>query len=112
LALGAPPRALILSRSAVAADPFDEAAWRAVMTAHTAAGEPAAALAAYEQLRQVLAEELGTDPPEQTQALHLAIPRADPGAQVSPAAPASAPADSGFVGREGEVGDLTGAWEA
>lgn len=54
-------------------DPLDEAAWRAVMAAHTAAGEPAAALAAYERLRQTLAEELGTDPAPESQALHLAI---------------------------------------
>jgi Bacterial transcriptional activator domain len=58
--------------------PLDEAAWRAVMAAHTAAGEPAAALAAYGRLRQTLAEELGTDPAPESQALHLAILRGDP----------------------------------
>ena len=42
---------------------LEEAAWRAAMAAHAVAGEPAAALAAYERLRQILAEELGTDPP-------------------------------------------------
>ena len=62
-ALGDPARALAHARAAVTADPFGEPAWRAVMTAETAAGAPAAALAAYEQLRQTLAEELGTDPP-------------------------------------------------
>ena len=49
------------------------------MLAHTAAGEPAAALAAYEHLRQTLAAELGTDPAPETQALHLMVLRGAPG---------------------------------
>jgi Bacterial transcriptional activator domain len=48
------------------------------MLAHAGAGEPAAALAAYERLRQILAEELGTDPSTETQTIHLAILRGDP----------------------------------
>jgi DNA-binding SARP family transcriptional activator len=47
------------------------------MLAHPRAGE-AAALAAYERLRQTLAEELGADPGTETQALHLALLRGDP----------------------------------
>jgi DNA-binding SARP family transcriptional activator len=112
LALADLARALAHARAAVTADPFDEPAWRAVLTAHAAAGEPAAALAAYEQLRQTLAEELGTDPAEETRALHLAILRGEPGA-LEPAPPegAGVPSDSGFVGREGELADLAAAWE-
>jgi len=171
LTLGDPARALEHARAAVAVDPFDEPAWRALMNAHTATGAHAAALAAYEQLRQTLAEELGTDPAEQTQALHLAILRGAPGApepdppdprvpavgvpdpdppvsgapygrvaqpreartRLSTAPPFPAPpfpaspsqasrspappsvaatSDGGFVGREGEVAELAGAWEA
>jgi DNA-binding SARP family transcriptional activator len=80
LALGDPGRAQAHARAAVATDPFDEPAWRALMTAHAAAGAHGAALAAYEQLRQILGDELGADPSEETQALHLAILRGDPGA--------------------------------
>jgi DNA-binding SARP family transcriptional activator len=111
LALADPARALAHARAAVAADPFDEPAWRAVLAANAAAGEPAAALAAYEQLRQTLAEELGTDPAEETQALHLAILRGDPGApEPAPTGHPEVTSDGGFVGREGEVADLTAAW--
>jgi len=144
------------------------------MTAETAPGAPAAALAAYEQLRQTLAEELGTDPSEETQALHLTILRGTPtppdpnrpmlGASGAPDPNRLVPGSNGrarpqpagtggpiregspsagkrgrvvhsptagtgrrvphsptggggvasdvpFVGREGEVGNLTAAWE-
>ena len=126
------------------------------MRAHTIAGEPAAALTAYEQLRTTLADELGTDPAPETQSLHLAILRGDPAAP-DPRGSAGAPhphlpvqgaptgrvtqpgaergrlstapsrggegpprgdesaawggVDPGFVGREGEVAELAGAWE-
>ncbi|HEX7149669.1 MAG TPA: BTAD domain-containing putative transcriptional regulator, partial [Actinomycetota bacterium] len=92
LAVGDHPRALAHARAATTADPFDESAWRAAMLAHTAAGEPAAALAAYEHLRQTLADELGTDPAPDTQSLHLTIlrgahgPEGGGGAGTAPAA--------------------------
>jgi tetratricopeptide (TPR) repeat protein/energy-coupling factor transporter ATP-binding protein EcfA2 len=99
LAVGDHPRALAHARAATAADPFDESAWRAVMLAHTAAGKPAAALAAYEDLRQTLADELGTDPAPDTQSLHLTIlrgghgPEGEEGKGTTPAAgKAAAPA--------------------
>jgi DNA-binding SARP family transcriptional activator len=76
LAVADHARALDHARAAATADPLDEAAWRALMTAQVAAGAPAAALAAYEQLRATLADELGTDPAPETQALHLSIPGA------------------------------------
>jgi DNA-binding SARP family transcriptional activator len=100
LALADHVRALDHARAATTADPLDEAAWRAFMTAQVAAGAPAAALATYERLRATLADELGTDPAPETQALHLSILRGAP----------AAPNDGGFVGREGELGDLAGAW--
>jgi DNA-binding SARP family transcriptional activator len=78
LAVGDHARALAHADAATTTDPLDEAAWRAVMAAHAAAGGPAAALAAYERLRHTLVEELGTDPAPESQAPHLAILRADP----------------------------------
>ena len=116
LALGDPAGALAHARTAAAADPLDEPAWRAVMAAHAAAGEPAAALAAYERLRHTLAEELGTDPAPETRSLHLAILRE--GAILGPASTAATvpgPTAAGaevFVGREAELGELAGRWEA
>jgi hypothetical protein len=90
-------RALDHARAAATADPLDEAAWRALMTAQVAAGAPAAALAAYEQLRATLADELGTDPAPETQALHLSILRGVPPARppAAPAPPAPAPGTPG-----------------
>jgi hypothetical protein len=161
LAVGDHPRALAHAR-ATTADPFDESAWRAAMVAHTAAGEPAAALAAYEHLRQTLSNELGTDPAPDTQSLHLTIlrggtgPEGEEGEGTTPAAgrgaapaagreaapwawreaapgagrgagsgaggaalavggttplPAGEASDAWFVGREGELAELTAAWE-
>jgi DNA-binding SARP family transcriptional activator len=87
LAVGDPERALAQARAATTADPLDEPAWRAVMLAHASAGEPAAALAAYEQLRHTLAEELGTDPAPETQSLHLTILRGEAGVEGGVGAP-------------------------
>ena len=115
LAVGDPARALAHARAATAADPLDEPAWRAVMRANAAAGEPAAALAAYERLRQTLASELGTDPSPESQTLHLAVLRGAPGTEeteaATPAARGLVPSDPGFVGREVEFAELAAAWK-
>jgi DNA-binding SARP family transcriptional activator len=63
------PAALAAAEAAVAADAIDEVAYRALMRARDAAGEQPRALAAYEQLRAVLAARLGTDPARSTRAL-------------------------------------------
>ena len=51
-------------------DPFSERAYRALMRSHAGSGETQRALAAYEQCRAVLADELGVEPAPQTRALH------------------------------------------
>jgi DNA-binding SARP family transcriptional activator len=120
LAVGDHRRTLAHARAATTADPFDESAWRAAMLAHTAAGEPAAALAAYEHLRQTLADELGTDPAPDTQSLHLTILRGGHGPEggegEGTAAAAGRPSDAWFVGREGNWPSLArpgmGRWGA
>jgi len=66
-----------LSRSAVAADPFDEIGSRLLMRAHQAAGEPARALMEYERLRAALAGDLGTRPAAETSHLHVTVLRGD-----------------------------------
>ncbi|HET9555612.1 MAG TPA: AAA family ATPase, partial [Actinomycetota bacterium] len=117
LALAAADRALALVGRGpfLAADPLDEPAWRAVMRANAAVGEPAAALAAYERLRQTLASELGTDPSPESQTLHLAVLRGVPGTEETeaaiPAASGLVPSDPGFVGREVEFAELAAAWK-
>ncbi len=83
------------------ADPLDEEAHRARMQALYLAGDTAAALAAYQRLRDALVEDLGADPGPETEALYLAILRSEPVEAPRPGTPAPRPADSSpLVGRE------------
>ncbi|MFS8103854.1 tetratricopeptide repeat protein [Lentzea alba] len=75
LRTGDPERARTVAETAIAADPLDEAAYRALMEAYVAAGEPARAVLAYQRLRTELTDELGIDPAPLTRDLHLAILR-------------------------------------
>ena len=72
------------------------------MTAHRQAGEPGAALAAYERLRGALADGLGVDPSPETESLYLSILRAEPVPDVPRRArntpPPERSPDPGFVG--------------
>nr|BFE77607.1 hypothetical protein GCM10020093_002080 [Planobispora longispora] len=81
------------------------------MRAHEAAGEPGRALAAYERLRETLAEELGADPARITRDLHEAIlrERTATGQVVGEAAPTGP--EGGFTGRRAELARLAAAWE-
>jgi DNA-binding SARP family transcriptional activator/tetratricopeptide (TPR) repeat protein len=101
--------------AALGADPFDEEAARALMSAHDQAGEPGPALAVYEDLRERLSEELGVDPAPETRALLRAVLREEApvgaGGPVSAEAP-TAPTDPGFVGRDDELAALSGWWAA
>ena len=119
-----------VAEDAMADDPFDEGAHRLCMSACAVAGERAKALETYARLSSRLAEELGTDPAPATSELHLAILRdqhpGDPGrGEASPARPGggrsagtmhpapaarSAPARTGLVGRDRELGELSAAW--
>jgi len=67
--------AMAAAEAAIATDPFDEFAHRALMRAHAAAAEPARALLIYENLRGRLARELGVGPAVATRQLHVAILR-------------------------------------
>ncbi len=97
---------------ALAANPLDEPACRALMRAHQRRGADAAALAAYEQLRRTLADAFGTDPSPATRDAFLALlrPGHDPaGATPRPVRP---PAPSALPGREDELAVLSRAWAA
>ena len=83
-------------------DPYDEAALRVLLRAQVMGGRVAAALAAYASTRERLADELGTDPSPETEALQLAILRGE----LVPPGPAPAPAALGLVGREEELAYL------
>ncbi|MGH3499938.1 MAG: BTAD domain-containing putative transcriptional regulator [Nocardioidaceae bacterium] len=79
-----------------------------LMTALAAAGRGAEALTAYEDLRSRLADQLGTDPSQELQDLHVALLRG------TSTAPSSAPptnlrsALTKFIGREDEAKRLHG----
>ncbi len=97
--------------AATDADRYDEAAVRLLMRAHQGQGQPGQALAAYERLRDRLADELGVDPAPETRAVHLDILRETP-------APAPGPAQATVarrplvVGRDGPLAVLSAAWSA
>jgi DNA-binding SARP family transcriptional activator/tetratricopeptide (TPR) repeat protein len=118
LGTGATAEAVDAARAAAALAPFRESAHRLLMEAHEAAGNPAEALRAFEGLRLLLREELGTAPGPAAMAVYDRIlhGRAAP-------APASAirarswprPLDAvrgrhAFVGRSAEAGRLRDAW--
>ena len=73
LAAGDPGDAAAVAEGALDHDPYDEAALRALMRAHAAAGRPASALAAYARVASDSREDLGVDPVKETEELHTAI---------------------------------------
>ena len=99
LATGAVEAARDAAERAVAWDPFRESAHRLLLRAHYQRGDAAAGLHAFESLRRMLADELGTDPSPATRALHddllrLGDSAADPVPPPPPAPAAAAPARS------------------
>ncbi|MDR7277898.1 ATP-binding protein [Catenuloplanes atrovinosus] len=90
------------------AHPLRERVQALRMRALIADGRVAEALAAYAQLRQRLAAELGVDPSPEVQAVHLAALRGQPRPSASPAAGTNLRAAlNSFVGREPERALLT-----
>jgi DNA-binding SARP family transcriptional activator len=107
------------------AEPFRESGWLLLMAALRLAGNPAAALEAYEQARAVLAEQLGVDPGTRLRGMHHAVLADDsdaawalldgvvtaPGRNTAPGpepkAPAQLPLDvHGFTGRTDQLAHL------
>ncbi len=66
------------ARAAIAAAPFRESAHRLLMEVHEAAGNPAEALRAFEELRSLLREELGTTPGTAAMAVFERVLRGEP----------------------------------
>ena len=50
-----------------------ESSHRLLMQAHASAGNPAEAIQCYHRLRRSLADELGTDPSSETEALYIKL---------------------------------------
>ena len=73
LAGGRYPEAAQHARRQLALDPWREEAHRQLMRALAASGDRAAALAAYARCRQVLHDELGVEPDDETRALYEQI---------------------------------------
>ena len=111
------------ARAAIALAPFRESAHRLLMEAHEAAGNPAEALRAFDDLRRLLRDELGTTPGPDAMAVHERVllgrpsvrPRADaalPAGRRWPAPLDAVRHGHAFVGRSDEGGRLEAAWRA
>jgi DNA-binding SARP family transcriptional activator/AraC-like DNA-binding protein len=85
--------ALTLARQLVREEPFDEAALRMLMRAHTALGQRGAALAAYEHFIETAADELGIEPGKATRSLARSIQTAAPFCSLEAPLPADSPPD-------------------
>ncbi|KUN05431.1 regulator [Streptomyces yokosukanensis] len=95
--------------------PLDEPLQTLRLRALADTGRPAQALAAYEDVRRLLADRLGSDPGPELRALHAELLAEKPPAAAQPApAPGNLPARlTSFVGREADIeaigADLTAA---
>lgn len=73
LSTGEPVLAVEAASEAVALDSFRESGYQLLMRAHGAAGNRAEAVRVYHRLRELLTEELGTNPAKETEALYLEL---------------------------------------
>jgi len=72
LASGEPGLAVETATEAVTLDPYRERGYQLLMRGAVATGNKANAVQAYHRLRELLADELGTEPSHETEALYLA----------------------------------------
>jgi DNA-binding SARP family transcriptional activator len=104
--------AVVFARRRVALEPLDEAAHRELMRLLANTGNRAAALAAYERLRERLRLELGLAPSPASRTLAAEL-RAGPAASARPSLPArviAARRRGTLLGRDAELGKLHAAW--
>ncbi|AWE49958.1 BTAD domain-containing putative transcriptional regulator [Streptomyces nigra] len=117
LALGRAEQALPELTALCDAHPLDEPLQALRLRALRDAGRPAEALAAYDDVRRLLSDRLGSDPGPELRALHAELLRPQPEAgtpAAPPPAPPAAPAGNlrarltSFVGREPDIAAIRG----
>ncbi|WP_037675156.1 BTAD domain-containing putative transcriptional regulator [Streptomyces globisporus] len=115
LALGRADAVLAPLAALAAGQPLDEPLQALRIRALRAAGRPAEALAAYEEVRTALADRLGTDPGPELRALHAELLAENGPVPPPPPAPSASagalPARlTSFIGRADELDSLA-AWD-
>ncbi|MFB7449056.1 BTAD domain-containing putative transcriptional regulator [Streptomyces sp. NPDC056194] len=109
LALGRADAVLAPLAALAAGQPLDEPLQALRIRALRAAGRPAEALAAYEEVRTALADRLGTDPGPELRSLHAELLTED--GPVRPERAVGLPARlTSFIGRADELGSLAAVW--
>ena len=105
LALGASAAVLPELEALAAEHPLRERLQGQLVRTLYAAGRQADALAAYEEVRRLLADELGVDPSPALREVHLQVLRADPAlGGGDPTGPTNLPASfTSFLGRDDDV---------
>lgn len=107
-----PEEALQIARRWVAEEPYDEAAHCRLMDSYVQLGERHRALQHYQQLKDVLAQELNTEPLLETKLLFQAIqsgqiqPQLNPVIDVPASIPTKPSTNLPLVGRKRELGQL------
>ncbi len=88
-------------------DPLSEHAHRLMMNLLAHSGQRSAAIAQFEQCRQILEDELGVEPEEETLELHEKILAGEVSAETQTAVPHNLPTPTTpFVDRPGELGQI------
>ncbi|MEU9292190.1 BTAD domain-containing putative transcriptional regulator [Streptomyces sp. NPDC048266] len=115
LALGRAGEILAPLAALAAGQPLDEPLQALRIRALRAAGRPAEALAAYEQVRAGLADRLGTDPGPELRSLHAELlteaTPPPPEARAPYPTPVLPARLTSFIGRDGELGALAAGWD-
>jgi len=97
--------------AALAVEPHDEAAGRALMIAHWNRGDRGAALTTHDRLRERLLAELGVEPSTETDSLYSAILRDDHAAAVTKRErPLTSSSHAHLAGRDAELHQLVECW--